>query len=81
MELIHTVQDIEQRKALMENLSTSLKLQLDVQNIVSRACKAFLEIGLQTMSDDQERAMSVLLKVFVAQIQDLEYMAANCEHL
>ncbi|KAF2103010.1 hypothetical protein NA57DRAFT_71993 [Rhizodiscina lignyota] len=75
--LVDTVQDIEQRRRLIQSLSPSLKLQLDFQNIVCRACKALLENGLQIMSNDQERAMSVLLGVFIAQIKDLEYLAVN----
>ena len=62
----------------MASLSPSLKVQLDCQKTVSRACKALLENGLQIMSDVQERAMSVLLNVFIAQIKALEYLATTC---
>lgn len=77
--LVDTTQDIEQRKALMRSISPSLRLQLNLQSIVARCCKALLEIGLQNMSEDSERAMDVLLGVFVAQIKDIEHESTSGE--
>lgn len=71
--LVDTAQDIEQRKYLQRCLSATLQLQLNLQTIVSRCCKALLGIGLQVMSSDQERAMNVVLDVFMQQVKDHEY--------
>lgn len=75
--LSDTTQDIEQRKSLHRSLSSELQLQLSLQTIISRCSKALLNIGLQTMSTDQERAMDVLLEVFSQQIRDHEHEATT----
>lgn len=75
--LSDTAQDVEQRNFLKRSLAPDVLLQLNLQTIISRCCKALLGVGLQTMSTDQERALDIIVEVFTQQIKDHEHEAAT----
>ncbi|KAF2030721.1 hypothetical protein EK21DRAFT_64788 [Setomelanomma holmii] len=59
-------------KALLEQLPTSLQLRLDLSNIMSRANKALLDLGLASMTVQQERTMDALTKGFRSEVETLK---------
>ncbi|KAE8372812.1 C6 zinc finger domain protein [Aspergillus bertholletiae] len=65
-------QDFGQREVLVQKLSPSLSLEGRCQELVARCSAAVLEIGVRTMSLEQERALDILLRVFENQVTDLE---------
>jgi len=62
----------EQFKSLLEKLPASLRLQFRLNSIIERAHKALLEVGLLTMTSQQERTMDSLLRVFESEISGAE---------
>ena len=52
---------------------------MHIVSISARAQKAFIEIGLVSMSLQQERTMDSLLKIFDAELKSLEKDCASCE--
>ncbi|KAK5371143.1 hypothetical protein LTR20_007250 [Exophiala xenobiotica] len=67
--------DLEQRRALFQNMSPRLKFELKLQDVVTRGSIAVSQNGLRVMSAEQERSLDTLLNVFQAQIAGvgLEY--------
>ncbi|KAE8354198.1 hypothetical protein BDV28DRAFT_91185 [Aspergillus coremiiformis] len=65
-------QDLGQRQVLIQKLAPSLVLERKCQELVARCSAAVLEIGIRTMSLEQERALDILLRTFEAQVTDLE---------
>ncbi|KAK3080568.1 hypothetical protein LTS18_000178, partial [Coniosporium uncinatum] len=62
----------EQFKSLLQKLPPSLRVQLRLNGIIERAHKALLEVGLLTMTLQQERTMDSLLRVFESEISGAE---------
>ncbi|QRD89666.1 Zn(II)2Cys6 transcription factor [Aspergillus flavus] len=65
-------QDFGQREVDVRKLSPSLVLERKCQELVARCSAAVLEIGVRTMSLEQERALDILLRTFENQVTDLE---------
>ncbi|GAB1193749.1 hypothetical protein APSETT444_002977 [Aspergillus pseudonomiae] len=65
-------QDFGQREVDVQKLSPSLVLERKCQELVARCSAAVLEIGVRTMSLEQERALDILLRTFENQVTDLE---------
>lgn len=61
-----------QFKALLEQLPSSLRTQLQISKIITRVHKALLDLGLLSMTAQQERAMDALLKSSSAEFDALE---------
>jgi transcriptional regulatory protein LEU3 len=66
-----------QLKALMEELPSSFKLQIQISSITARSQKAFVELGLVDMTVQQERTMDSLLKIFDVELTNLEQKASS----
>lgn len=66
-------------KPLLDELPTTLKVQMQIASISARAQKAFVEIGLVSMSSQQERTMDSLLKIFHGELKGLENSCSTCE--
>jgi hypothetical protein len=75
--LLETYQDSEQRHALFQRISTSLRFQLKLNGIVTRSASALLQNGLRIMGKDQEHALDVLIRVFEANVRDIEPEAVS----
>jgi Fungal specific transcription factor domain len=75
--LLETYQDGEQRHALFQRISTSLRFQLKLNGVVTRCASALLQNGLRIMSKDQEHGLDVLIRVFEANLKDIEPEASN----
>ncbi|OAL21694.1 hypothetical protein AYO22_07636 [Fonsecaea multimorphosa] len=67
--------DLEQRRALFQRISSKLKFELKLQDVVTRCCIAVSQNGLWRVTADQERSLDTLLDIFQAQISSvaLEY--------
>ena len=65
-------QDFAQREVDVQKLSPSLVLERKCQELVARCSAAVLEIGVRTMSLEQERALDILLRTFENHVTDLE---------
>lgn len=66
-------------KILLEKLPATLRIQTQISNIISRAHKAFLGLGLLSMTPDQESTMNNLLNEFDAELSSLEHLASSSE--
>jgi hypothetical protein len=75
--LLETYQDSEQRHALFQRISPSLRFQLRLNGVVTRCSSALLQNGLRIMSKDQEHAMEILIRVFEATLKDFECEAVS----
>jgi hypothetical protein len=75
--LLETYQDGEQRHSLFQRISESLRFQLRLNGVVTRCCSALLQNGLRMMSQDQAHALDVLIRVFEANLKDIEPDAAS----
>ncbi|KAF1991731.1 hypothetical protein K402DRAFT_400426 [Aulographum hederae CBS 113979] len=64
-------------RSLLQQLPTTVRLQLQLHNINARLQKALLEIGLLSMSPQQERSMDSLLRIFESEIQEAESLAQS----
>ncbi|KAK9233921.1 hypothetical protein V1525DRAFT_391961 [Lipomyces kononenkoae] len=63
-------------KALLEKLPVTLRIQIQISNIISRAHKTLLDLGLLSMTPQQERTMDALLKGFNTELDSLENLAS-----
>ncbi|KAL2008418.1 hypothetical protein VTN00DRAFT_6612 [Thermoascus crustaceus] len=73
--ILDTTQDLGQIQSLFQKIPSSLRLQLKLQSIVARCCATLLEIGLRSLSEEKERTLDLLLRVFDGQIKEVEYEA------
>ncbi|KAF2494481.1 hypothetical protein BU16DRAFT_487600 [Lophium mytilinum] len=64
-------------KALLEKLPATLRIQIQISNVITRAHKALLELGLLSMTPQQERTMDALLKGFNAELDSLENLSQS----
>ena len=64
-------------KALLEKLPVTLRIQIQISNIISRAHKTLLDLGLLSMTPQQERTMDALLKGFNTELDGLENLASS----
>ncbi|ORY10782.1 hypothetical protein BCR34DRAFT_485124 [Clohesyomyces aquaticus] len=58
-------------KPLLDMLPSTLKIRLQISDIIGRANKALLNIGLASMTPQQERTMDALLKGFCSELENL----------
>lgn len=73
--ILDTTQDIGQIQSLFREIPSSLRFQLKLHSIVTRCCAALLEIGLRNLSEEKERTLDLLLRVFEGQVKEVEYEA------
>lgn len=73
--ILDMTQDLGQIQSLFQKIPSSLRLQLKLHSIVARCCAALLEIGLRNLSEEKERTLDLLLRVFDGQIKEVEYEA------
>ncbi|KAK9489927.1 hypothetical protein V1508DRAFT_400375 [Lipomyces doorenjongii] len=66
-----------QFKALLEKLPVTLRIQIQISNIITRAHKTLLDLGLLSMTPQQERTMDALLKGFNTELDSLENLASS----
>ncbi|KAF2704755.1 hypothetical protein K504DRAFT_415923 [Pleomassaria siparia CBS 279.74] len=66
-----------QLKALLEMLPTTIRVQFQISDIITRAQKALLGLGLHSMTPQQERAMDALLKGFGIELDRLDDLASS----
>lgn len=64
-------------KALLEKLPVTIRIQIQISNIVIRAHKALLDLGLLSMTPQQERTMDALLKGFNTELDSLENISSS----
>lgn len=55
----------------------SLRIRLRISNITSRSNKALLDLGLASMTPQQERTMDALLKGFCSELESLANLAPS----
>lgn len=66
-------------KTLLEKLPATLRIQTQISNLISRAHKAFLGLGLLSMTPEQESVLHNLLNEFETQMVSQEYLASSSE--
>jgi transcriptional regulatory protein LEU3 len=64
-------------KTLLEKLPVTLRIQIQISNIISRTHKTLLDLGLLSMTPQQERTMDALLKGFNTELDGLESLASS----
>ncbi|KAK9259621.1 hypothetical protein V1519DRAFT_250325 [Lipomyces tetrasporus] len=64
-------------KTLLEKLPVTLRIQIQISNIITRAHKTLLDLGLLSMTPQQERTMDALLKGFNTELDSLENLASS----
>jgi transcriptional regulatory protein LEU3 len=64
-------------KILLEKLPVTLRIQIRISNIISRAGKTLLDLGILSMTPQQERTMDALLKGFNTGLDNLENLASS----
>ncbi|KAK9320890.1 hypothetical protein V1517DRAFT_194027 [Lipomyces orientalis] len=64
-------------KTLLEKLPVTLRIQIQISNVITRAHKALLDLGLLSMTPQQERTMDALLDGFNTELDSLENLASS----
>lgn len=64
-------------KTLLEKLPVTLRIQIQISNIITRTNKTLLDLGLLSMTPQQERTMDALLKGFNTELDSLENLASS----
>ena len=64
-------------KTLLEKLPMTLRIQMQISNIIARAHQTLLDLGLLSMTPQQERTMDALLKGFNTELESLENLATS----
>ncbi|KAL4892508.1 hypothetical protein BDV59DRAFT_43000 [Aspergillus ambiguus] len=64
--------DLSQRQVLFQKISPQLALQIRCQELVARCSAAVLELGVRSMTLEQERSLDILLRAYESQVADLE---------
>jgi hypothetical protein len=77
LSLLDLYQDAEQRHALFSRISPTLRYQLKLNSLITRCCSAMLQSGLRLMSKDQEHSLDILIRVFEANLKDVETEAVS----
>ncbi|KAI9706882.1 MAG: hypothetical protein M1820_004661 [Bogoriella megaspora] len=67
----------EHFKTLLEKLPATLRIQTQISNIITRAHKRLLDLGLFSMTTQQERTMDALLQGFNTELDSLENLASS----
>lgn len=75
--LMNKVIDYGLSKAVPQTQSHTMKLDLQLNRIMTRCYTALMENGLNETSAQQERTLEILLRVFEAQHKDLEAAATT----
>ncbi|THY27367.1 hypothetical protein D6D01_04141 [Aureobasidium pullulans] len=69
--------EMDQFQARQQTLPAGLILRLKWQDLCVRCGAAISENGMRNMTQDQDRALSIIMRTFEAQIKDLEKTAVN----
>ncbi|THZ87905.1 hypothetical protein D6C84_01332 [Aureobasidium pullulans] len=69
--------EMDQFQARQQTLPAGLILRLKWQDLCIRCGAAISENGTRNMTQDQDRALSIIIRTFEAQIKDLEKTAVN----
>ncbi|TIA28089.1 hypothetical protein D6C78_10911 [Aureobasidium pullulans] len=69
--------EMDQFQARQQTLPAGLILRLKWQDLCVRCGAAISENGTRNMTQDQDRALSIIIRTFEAQIKDLEKTAVN----
>jgi hypothetical protein len=77
LSLLDLYQDAEQRATLFSRISSTLRYQLKLNSLITRCCSAMLQSGLRLMSKDQEHSLDILIRVFEANLKDVETEAVS----
>lgn len=64
-------------KTLLEKLPLTLRIQIQISNIITRAYRTLLDLGLLLMTPQQERTMDALLTGFNIELDSLENLASS----
>ncbi|KAE8151098.1 hypothetical protein BDV25DRAFT_100090 [Aspergillus avenaceus] len=72
-------QDLGQRQGLLRKIAPCLGLERQCQELIARCSTAVLELGVRTMSAEQERALDILLRTYEMQVTDIEYQVATSQ--
>lgn len=72
---------MDQFQARQQTLPAGLILRLKWQDLCVRCGAAISENGTRNMTQDQDRALSIIIRTFEAQIKDLEKTAVNGTYL
>ena len=70
--LLFTAHDSAFVQVLLRRCSPGVRAQLRVQHIINSCCNALMENGLRNLSEDRERALNIMIRVFEVQLQDVE---------
>jgi transcriptional regulatory protein LEU3 len=68
-----------QLKSLLDKLPVTLRVQIQIGDIITRAHKSLLDLGLLSMTPQQERTMDALLKGFNSELDILENLVLTTE--
>ena len=74
-----TASDPNSLIATSKRISPRLTYQLSLHRLVMRCCTAIQKNGLITLSADQERAMDILIHIFMEELRDMEHEAESGE--
>jgi len=64
-------------KTLLENLPVTLRIQCQISSIITRAHKTLTDLGLLSMTKQQERIMDALLRGFNIELNALEDLVTS----
>ena len=78
--LLDLYQDSEQRHALFTRISPTLQFQLKLNGLLTRCCSAMLQSGLRLLPKSQEQSVDILIRVFEANLKDVEAEAVSGTH-
>lgn len=70
--LLFTAHDSAFVQVLLRRCSPAVRTQLKCHHILNSCCNALMENGLRVMSEDRERALNIMIRVFEVQLQDAE---------
>lgn len=76
--LLDICSEPDQRALILRKISSSVREQLEIQNVVAECCQALSRNGLRTMSADQERSLDIISKVFEARIEEHQSTPSTC---
>ena len=73
--------EMSQYQARQQTMSPALRLRIKWQDLCVQCASAVSENGMRNLTPDQDRALSIIIKSYEAQIRDLELTAADGEHI
>ena len=72
--------EMSQSQSRRQTLSSALKLRLKWQDLCVQCGSAVSENGMRHLTPEQDRALSIIIRTYDAQIKDLEQTAADGEY-